>query len=347
MNHRERILAAVRRQPVDRCPTDMWAVAEITEKLCQHLGVSDRLAVYDRLDIDGIIGIAPPYIGPALPRTADYWTNEWGMGYRRQAVTGGAYDEQVFYPLAKAETIADLQAYPWPDPDWYDYAQLPALAAQAPGRAIECGYTACFFLHNLTRGLQLSLLDPLVRPDFTRYIVQRLSDFYTEYHRRCFEAAPGLIDFTQVTDDWGSQAGLLISPRSFDKFYRPAMQRAIDLAHAHGIMVFHHDDGDIRDLLPRFVEMGIQVLNPIQWRCGNWDLERLKASFGEALCFHGGIDNQRTLPFGTPDDVRAEVRRLKAALGGDGTGYIVAPCHNLQAITPLENILALYEAAHE
>jgi uroporphyrinogen decarboxylase len=87
------------------------------------------------------------------------------------------------------------------------------------------------------------------------------------------------------------------------------------------------------------------VLNPIQWRCGNWDLAALKAEHGSALCFHGGVDNQFTLPFGTPNDVRAEVKWLKSSLGGDGTGYILAPCHNLQAITPLPNILALYEAA--
>src|SRR5205823_8610959 len=109
-----------------------------------------------------------------------------------------------------------------------------------------------FFFHNRTRGLQVSLLDPLMRPAFTRYLVQRLSDFFTEYHRRCYEAARGLIDLTQVTDDFGSQAGLLISPRMFDQFYRWTMERAIELAHAHGIRVFHHDDGDIRDLVARF-----------------------------------------------------------------------------------------------
>ena len=364
MNHRERILAAADHQPVDRCPTDIWAVNEVWDKLLAHfeiadrlhvtaqvgftdtVGVSQKLAVYDRLDIDGIMEIAPPYIGPALARSPDYWVNEWGMGFRPQRVAGGSYDEQVYFPLAQAETIADLEAYAWPSPDWYDYARLPELAAQFPGRAIGCGYTACFFFHNLTRGLQASLMDPLLRPDFTRYLVRRLSDFFTEYHRRCYAAAPGLIDFTQVTDDFGSQAGLLISPRMFDQFYRWTMERAIALAHAQGIRVFHHDDGDLRALLPRFVEMGIQVLNPIQWRCGDWDLAALKANHGQALCFHGGIDNQHTLPFGTPDDVRAEVARLRAVLGGDGTGYILAPCHNLQAITPLENILALYEAAH-
>ena len=317
------------------------------EKLRRHLGVTENLAVYDRLGIDGIIEIAPPYIGPELPHPADYWVNEWGMGYRAQRVESGTYDEQVVYPLAQAETIADLEAFPWPSPDWYDYSVLPRLAAKTPDRAILCGYTAAFFYHNLLRGLELSLMDPLLRPEFTRHLIQRLSDFFTEYHRRCYEAARGLVDLTQVTDDLGSQAGLLISPRIFDQFYSQPMQRAIDLAHAYGIAVFHHDDGDLRQLLPRLVGMGIQVLNPIQWRAGNWDLAALKATYGEAVCFHGGVDNQHTLPFGTPDEVRAEVRRLKEVLGGDGTGYIVAPCHNLQGITPLENVLALYEAAQE
>ena len=92
--------------------------------------------------------------------------------------------------------------------------------------------------------------------------------------------------------------------------------------------------------------MGIDVLNPIQWRCGDWDLATLKADYGQHLCFHGGVDNQQTLPFGTPDTVRAEVQRLITALAGDQTGFIIAPCHNLQPNTAVENIIALYEAAH-
>ena len=125
------------------------------------------------------------------------------------------------------------------------------------------------------------------------------------------------------------------------------MRRAIDLAKAHNILVFHHDDGDLRRLLPTFVEMSINVLNPIQWRCGDWDLAALKAEYGASLCFHGGADNQQTLPFGTPDDVRSEVQRLIATLDSDQTGFILAPCHNLQPNTPLENIITLYKAAQE
>jgi len=347
MNHRERILAAIRRQPVDRLPTDMWATDEVHRKLFAHLHVDNVVDLYDKLDIDGIMGIAPPYIGPALKVVDGYGEDEWGMGYRLQAYGSGVYEEQVAFPLAEAATIADLEAYRWPSPDWYDYDALPERAARYEGRAIECGYTAVFYYHNKLRGLEQSLMDPLLRPEFTHYLVQRLSDFFTQYHRRCFEAGRGVVDITQVTDDWGSQNGLLTSPRVFEEFYRAATQRAIDLAKSYGLIVFHHDDGDMRPLLPRLVAMGIDVLNPIQWRCGNWDLETLKAEYGDRLCFHGALDNQQTLPFGTVEGVRAEVRRMVETLACDRTGFIVAPCHNLQAITPVENIVAMYEAARE
>ena len=93
--------------------------------------------------------------------------------------------------------------------------------------------------------------------------------------------------------------------------------------------------------------MGIDVLNPIQWRCPGMEIEALKRDFGGSMCFHGGIDNQQTLPFGSAADVRAEVRRCIDVLAADGTGYVVAPCHNIQANTPVENILAMYDEAHE
>jgi uroporphyrinogen decarboxylase len=345
MNPRERILAALRHQPVDRLPTDIWATQEVWKRLKEHFNTSNEIEIFDHLGIDGIPGIAPAYIGPALPEDGELHFDEWGMGYRSQAYGTGDYDEQVVYPLAEAETIADLESYAWPSPDWYDYSILPTMAQALPGRAVMCGYTALFYFHNKLRGLELSLMDPLLRPEFTHYLLGRLSDLFNEYHRRCFEAAPGSIDITQVTDDFGSQNGLMISPKVFDSFYRAPIQRAINLAHEHNLLVFHHDDGDLRRLLPRLVEMGIDLLNPLQWRCGNWDLDALKRDFGSQICFHGGVDNQETLPFGTPEDVRAEVRRLKAALWSDRTGFILAPCHNLQSITPLENILAMYEEA--
>ena len=153
MNPRQRILGAIHHQPVDRLPTDLWATPEVYDRLCAHFDASNRIELYERLGIDGIFEIAPPYCGPALREEADYREDEWGMGYRMQAYQGGVYEEQVFFPLAAAESLADLEAFPWPSPDWYDYAALPRLAAQYAGRAITCGYTAVFYWHNRLRGL--------------------------------------------------------------------------------------------------------------------------------------------------------------------------------------------------
>ncbi|MEA3335878.1 MAG: hypothetical protein U9R25_08190 [Chloroflexota bacterium] len=220
MNHRERILAAIHHQPLDRIPTDMWATPEVQERLFEYFSIETAgdtegtaisllgglltrdveaiLELWQILGIDGILNISPPYIGPELLEEDVYSENEWGMGFRPQSYGTGSYDEQIYFPLAEAESIADLETYRWPDPDWYNYSVLPDLVEHCGGRATSLGYTAPFFYHNLLRGLELSLVDTLLRPEFTHYLVGRISDFFTEYHRRCFEATRGLVDMTQV-----------------------------------------------------------------------------------------------------------------------------------------------------
>jgi uroporphyrinogen decarboxylase len=117
----------------------------------------------------------------------------------------------------------------------------------------------------------------------------------------------------------------------------------IELAHGYGVRAFHHDDGAIRPLIPDLLDIGIDVLNPIQWRCHGMERAALARDFGSRVVFHGGVDNQQTLPFGSPADVRREVED-NLAFFSTCKGYIVAPCHNIQANTPTANIVALYEA---
>jgi len=124
-----------------------------------------------------------------------------------------------------------------------------------------------------------------------------------------------------------------------------AVRRSIDLAHQAGAYVVHHNDGACRPILPDMIELGIDILNPIQWRCKGMEREGLKADFGDKLIFHGAMDNQYTLPFGTVDEVRAEVLDNLRILGAGG-GYILAPCHNIQAVSPAENIVTMYETCY-
>jgi len=367
MTHRERILAAVAHQPLDRIPTDMWATPEVQERLLAHFdisaglgesspwiglnggplsrGINGIIELWDRLHIDGIFDIHPPYIGPELRSEDGIRFNEWGFGYRKKSYGEGEYDEQHVFPLESYETVDELEQWSWPDPDWYDYSKLPGLIEQCGGRAVNCGYWAVFTYHNYLRGMEKSLMDPLMSPDLCSHLLQKLSDFFYEYHSRCFEAAGGRIDFTQVTDDWGGQTGLMTSPRVYIDFYKDHMKRGIELAKSFDIKIFHHDDGDMRQLLPQLNDLGIDILNPIQWKCGDWDLKKLKQNYGEKICFHSAVDNQEVLPRGSVSDIDAQVKMLIETLASDGTGFILGPCHNLQPNTSVENILALYEAA--
>ncbi len=345
MNARERMLAAINRQPVDRIPTDIWATGEVWGKLRNHFGATADIGA--ALHVDGFAGVGPHYAGPPLPPApAGESVDFWGIRKRSVPYDGGSYDEQSFNPLAAARTIDDLNAYAWPKASWFDYSRMRGEAGEAgKSRAVQCGYMAPFYYHNLLRGLEQSLVDPLLDPAFTRHLVGRISDFFYDYHRRMFEACEGLIDVAQVTDDLGSQTGPLISVALYREFYAPHHKRFVDLCHGFGIKVFHHDDGSCRPFLPILVEMGIDILNPIQWTCPGMDMLELKSEFGKRICFHGAIENQRILPFGTPEEVRAEVRHCIDSLASDGTGDILAPCHNLQANTPVENILAMYDEA--
>lgn len=136
---------------------------------------------------------------------------------------------------------------------------------------------APFFLHNKLRGLENSLMDPYDDPEFTHYLMNRISDFMYENHKRMFEACEGLIDLTQVTDDFGSQTGSMISLDTFREFYKPYFKSFNDLAKSFGIKVFHHDDGSMRPLLPDLVELGIDILNTIQHNCPGMDMKELKS----------------------------------------------------------------------
>ncbi len=346
MNARERILGAIARQPLDRIPTDFWATPEVLVNLRRHFG--ENVDLFSLLHLDGFKSADPIYTGPALPvmpkgESIDWW----GIRNKNIDYGTGIYSEVAVPSLAQARTLDDLLAYPWPRAEWFDFSAMPAILREArKTHAVQCGYMAPFYYHNLLRGIEQSLLDPLEDPEFATVLIGKISDFFLAYHRKMFEVCEGLIDVTQVTDDLGSQTGPLISPALYREFYKPHHKKMIQLAREFGIRVMHHDDGSCLVFLPDLVEMGIDILNPVQWNCPGMDTRELKAEFGAKLCFHGGVENQKILPFGTPEDVRAEVRHCIDTLASDNTGYIVCSCHAMQPITPIENILALYDEAH-
>lgn len=173
----------------------------------------------------------------------------------------------------------------------------------------------------------------------------RVEAIQTAMMRQFFARTQGHLDLVFISDDIAGQRSLLMSPRHWQTQLQPRLRRWCDLIHTHGLRVFYHTDGAALPLLEPILDCGVDVLNPIQHACPGMAREELKRRFGSRVIFHGAVDNQTVLPRGTPEMVRAEVRECLRTLGAGNAGYICCSCHNVQAATPRENILALVETA--
>lgn len=345
MTSRERWLAVLGGRKPDRIPMDYAATPEVTDRLLRELGCSSQTQLWRRLHIDRPVHLQPRYVGPQLPKGHDVF------GIERRSVSyadgAGVYDEPASHPLGSCETIGQIeQEYTWPEPDWWDYSEIPAQLQGHGQDIIRGGGSEPFLVYCQLRGLERAFVDLIDKPDIVHYCLDKLFALAYEETRRIIEQANGEVHLVNVSEDMGSQESLLFSPNQIEEFLLPRMKRMIDLAHSAGAFVFHHSDGAIRTILPRMIELGIDILNPIQWRCKGMDRDELKRDFGDKLVFHGGVDNQTTMPFGTVDDVRDEVIYNIKVLG-DGGGYVLAPCHNIQPTTPTQNIIALYDTGYE
>jgi uroporphyrinogen decarboxylase len=342
MTPRERWLAVLNRQTPDRVPMDYWATGEATQKLLAHMGC-DYGEMLQRLHIDTPLMVDGIYAGPPLPPGTDPW------GCASQAVDYGCgvYMEASNHPLAGYTSVDQIDAnYSWPDPDDWDYSHLPEAVKGKDHLPIRGGGSEPFLTYKILRGEAQAFVDLVDNPEIVHYCLDKLFEHACQNTVRIFETIPGKVMITYVAEDLGGQKGLMLSPEHIRTFLLPRMKRVADLTKQHGSFVFHHSDGAIREILPDMIEMGIQVLNPVQWRCAGMEREGLKKDFGDKLIFHGGVDNQQTLPFGSVEDVRQEVIDNYSILGNVG-GYILAPCHNIQSVGPPENIVAMYETGYE
>jgi uroporphyrinogen decarboxylase len=343
MTSRERWLAVLHKAKPDRIPTDYWTTEEAKDKLKRLLGCEDDNSLYTRLHIDRKISIEPGYAGPTIPHDTD----EFGCRYQDIEYSTGKYRECIFHPLAQFSSLGEIEKnYVWPSPDWYDFSRLRDGVHGWERYPVQGGGSEPFLIYADLRGREQALMDLVINPEMVHYCLDKLYGLAYEKTRRLYETLSGQVTHSYVAEDMGSQEDLIYSPAQIREFFIPRMKRMIDLAHNAGVFVFHHSDGAIRKIIPDMIKAGIDVLNPIQWRCKGMDREGLKRDFGGKLVFLGGMDNQETLPFGSVDDVRAEVRENLEILGRGG-GYILAPCHNIQAVSPAENIVAMYDTAYE
>jgi len=359
MDSRERFSLAMAHKEPDRVPIDYWATSEVNAMLMNHYGFSSLEQLLQHFDVDFRYIEGPKYIGPELTVRPD-GSMEDHYGVPRRAVSygqgkkGGTYSEVTEYPLEKAISVDEVQSYrKWPNPDWFDYECVRSQAKQAK----ETGKVVVFMGDRLNRCAQLKpamyvrgveqiLMDTIINPEIAKAIFKRITDFYVEYARRTLQAAEGNIDIFFTGDDFGTQENTFMSVDTWRRLLRAGFKRFIDVGHEFDCQVAHHTCGCIQPLIADIIDCGLDILNPLQPEVTNMDYEKIKAEFGSKIAFHGAISIQQTMPYGTPQDVRDEVkdRMQKLAPGG---GFLFCTAHNIQIDTPFENIKALFDAYKE
>jgi uroporphyrinogen decarboxylase len=354
MTRRERALAAIGHRTPDSIPVGFKATDDVLDRLTAHFGITDLRGLMAVLPVDTygafnncLYGVYPDYVGgPAKVLYPDkYPDGSWDTiyGYQRRwaPCRGGRTDELITSPLAHASSIAELGTHPWPQADWFDYRSLPHQCRDVGDYAIVFNLGGLGHVANLV-GFERMLTDMLLDPPFIEACFERLTHFYDEFLARVLVAAQGRIDIVCVQDDFGTQQAPLMSLDTYRRFYKPRHQRLFATAHRHNARVMMHSCGAVFEFIPEFIEIGADILDPLQINAAGMDPVRLKREFGKDLCFHGGIDTQGTLVNGTPDDVCRQIDSLIDALAAGG-GYILAPSHYIQGDAPMKNVLAMFD----
>lgn len=375
MTHRQRVLAAMRHQRPDRIPFDLGStlVTGITKgaylKLAQALAIATgevELCDYIQqlpyvcdnilgaLDVD-IRGLIPNFgrKRPDLRMDGDavWFRDEWSVKWEKRA--GALYFSVAQSPLSQGFGIDDIA---WPDPE--DPGLLAGLAAK--GREYyEKGYAVileslCAGIFEMccrVRGTEQFLMDLLVDKEFACNLMDRFVDLKIRYYEAAGASELGkYVSFVREVDDIAGQNALLVSPFVYREFIKPRHKRLFEAQRrcfSDDFFIFFHSDGAISEILPDFIEIGVDVLNPVQTTAAGMDAARLKSEYGKDLCFWGGgVDTQHVLPHASPDEVRECVKRAVEELG-EGGGYIFGAVHNIQDDVPVENILAMLEAFNE
>ncbi len=352
MNSRERVMAAIEHRRPDRPPLNYFGTPETTDKLLAHLKLETHEDLLRAFGAD-MRYVAPRYTGPtAFSGSSGYstgGTDMWGVEWQPVSNDTCTYFEVVRHPLAQARTVQDVAQFDWPNPDWMSVdgirADIQDLNRDEP-RAIVLPMGSFFEIAWYLRGLEQFLMDLIENPPLATAILEKVTGFLQTMNQRSLEAADGRIDIVWSASDVGMQTGMLISPDIWREYVRPWHREFVTPYKKMGLKSRYHTDGAVTPIIDDLIEMGVDLLDPIQPKATGMEAENLAARFGGRIAFYGGVDTQELLPFGTPDAVEAEVLRLIRVLGSSG-GYMAAASNAVQPDVPIDNILALYRTARE
>jgi uroporphyrinogen decarboxylase len=378
MTSRDRLLAALGHREPDRVPIDLGGNQtgihrDAYRRLLEHLGIRAEVEILDpvqqlarpdervleRLRVDTryvFAGAAGDWKGGIVraERDGKAWldlVDEFGVRWSMPA-EDGLYMDITHHPLADA-TVDDVKAYPFPkggDPGRFAGLRERALRIRKETPyAVVSGisgvvYEICWYL----RGLERWFMDTVENPDFCEAVIDRTLAFWLDWFRVFLDEAGDVVDVIMIGDDLAGQKGPLFSPDFYRRVVKPRHKRLVQYIKSRTqAKIWYHTCGGCRPLIPELVDNGIDILNPVQISATGMEPAGLKRDFGGRLCFWGGgIDSQRVLPRATPAEVREHVRRSLEAFKPGG-GYVFNNVHNIQGGVPPENIVAMYDAAHE
>ena len=337
---RERWLRAMNRESVDRPPFDYWTEEVTKAQLLDYLGYNDIEKFLDEVNVDirGVNAMEPPEkdLGGGI------FQNHWGERYKYKQYPLGKQRDDLPGALCKADSLKEIQDFPWPKNDDFDYTGLRALCAEIRGKgcAVRYGAGDVFQRPTLVRGLENALADMYENPEYIKYMSRIFTDFYLEDYRRAWEETAGNIDIFVIYSDLGFQQGPFISVDMYREFVKPYLSEMADLIHTFGAKLLFHSCGDVSMFIPEMIKTGVDILDPIQPVNENMEPENL-TRYKDGVCFHGGIDLQKFLVNATEKEIREKAHRYSKLLG---PGYILGPTHFFQPDVPSPNIVALYRS---
>jgi len=348
MTPQERVATTIERKLPDRVPFDFWAVPEVIEHLEDYLNVQNEEEMLRLLGIDCRV-VTPDYIGPEPEKLQDgTYYSIWGSHLKLVKNNFSTYEEYASFPLADAQSVADIESWPkWPKAAYWNWKsvlpKIDQLNSKVPYH-IRYEVGGIFESSWALYGLDRFLIDMMQKPKIPTAILNCYTDLMIDNVRNLMEVAGDKINMLYTFDDIATQNSLLMSPKLWREYILPCHQRLNRVIKSYGVKIMYHSCGSIIKIIgPLIDEMGIDVLNPLQPRAAGMNMQTIKDQYGQKVAFHGAIDIQHTLPYGTQQDVYDEVRSRCNVLGKGG-GYICASAHYLQADIPLENILSMYLA---
>lgn len=348
MTKKERVRRAIQHQQPDYVPSSLEGVEAAWEKLKKHFKTDTKEGVWNALDIDLRNMYMPPYRGPKLSvvvnsKGEQEYTGVFGERYVKKW-NGMEYNNHTtFYPMAGIEDEDAFEKFTeWPNPDYFDYDEVKRFCDRNKDCGIRVGLPGPYQVFLQMYPPEDFYMLMVEEPELVKRMLNRFSEFYLELYERMLIAGDGAIDILRTCDDYGTQQSLLFSPSMWEEFFAENTKKLVNLAHKYGCYFMQHSCGAVRPIIPNLIQCGVDILDPIQKVVG-MEVEALKNDFGDKLTFHGGIDTQRILPLGTPEEVRMETKNVIRVLNQNG-GYILAPSQDFEGDVPLKNMLALYEA---